>query len=608
MGGLQGVATDIHRMSTELLARGFACQPLVGDVATRPAIMEALATLRDATGEHDAVVIYYTGHGGRCYVADGPGLRPSWSYLVPVGHSFQASFQGIAGFELSAIVREISVRTPNVTVILDCCHSSQMCRGGATRGAEWTYGPLEPETRGPRPLTAMSPAIAASVAALDEKCPSQVESNPLVVRVVATGSSSLALEARERETTGSLLTRFLVEALAQSRKHEPRSWDTIIRWVREQVIGVNRSSMQRSEVEGPRERLPFSLRVAGDLRSRLTVVRAFDGTTCVDGGSLHGLAAGDVLHILETETKVAAEVEVDEVFHGHATVRIRGQHEAKPALVPGSVAVRRTFGRRRPVSLDAGARGLARLSQRVACAPWLSLAVGERDEALHVVLDTAGLHVRGFHRRPVPTTDQGIEALVEDLQALARADVLCEALLRSPGLGLDAGSPTSLVAMVRLPGAEARPLVEGEVLCTGDEVYVDACRTERGGPLHYVNVIEKDVSGRVELVNRSEPAGVQVADQEQRLIGERMGKPPGLPTGWPSVVDERLLPVGQEELIVVVSLRPLDLRPLLEDYPPSPPRRDLPAMPSPGSRPASELGPLWWDVRRFRFDLRPNPR
>ena len=156
-GGLQGVATDICRMRDELEARGFACCDCVGVGATREAIFMALAVLRDTAEEHDAVVIYYTGHGGRCFLADGSGLRPAWSYLVPSGHCFETNFQGIADFELSALVREISAKTPNVTVILDCCHSSQLCRG-AMRGGEWGYRSLGPETRSPRPLSTMPPA------------------------------------------------------------------------------------------------------------------------------------------------------------------------------------------------------------------------------------------------------------------------------------------------------------------------------------------------------------------------------------------------------------------------------------------------------------------
>lgn len=608
--GLTGVRRDVALMREELEARGFRCRELVGEPATRTGILAALEALRGEVRGGDAVVIYYSGHGGQCLVATGEERWPTWSYLVPVDHDFDRCFRGIADFEVSEHARALCEITRNVTVILDCCHAARMVRGAATRGGTrvaYEVADLEAAatrgTRSVKTLMVMPPDIAAAHEELERRRPSVDESNPWVVRVVATASAARAFEVGDR----GVLTAALVEALAESRTRAraSMSWDTIIRRVRERMLERGRSRGQRAELEGPRDRLPFSLRTAGDLRSRLTFFRGSDGSERVEGGRLHGVVVGGELEILSGEREIAARARVVRVYDDNAVVQLRAAVEDGSAPTPeaGSVAVRRTFGEHRTVELDPGAGQLGALRQALAGAPWLRV-VEEPDVGRHRVVRAGDeLRLAGLPLRPWPATSRGIEAVVRELDDLARADVLLAALADPPGLGPDAGSPWVASVMVRSTGDAPRVLGEGEVLQLGDEVYVEVRRDEDWGRAIYVNVIDRGVGGRLALVNRSEPAGVQVRPGRSVVIGRRPEGTPGLRVGWPANVDVRELPCGREEIIVVASLRPLDLRPLLQDCRVGVRRGVVRGATEPPRRPPDEYEPLPWAVARFGFTL-----
>ena len=100
------------------------------DIVTRTKELARYAGIKDgpeparaATRPGDGVVVYYSGHGA---------LLGELQYLVPVdmADSTPTDFRGYLAEELTAAVRALTDVTPNVTVILDCCHS-----GGAVREA-----------------------------------------------------------------------------------------------------------------------------------------------------------------------------------------------------------------------------------------------------------------------------------------------------------------------------------------------------------------------------------------------------------------------------------------------------------------------------------------
>lgn len=592
VGGLLGVLPDVATMRRELEAWGFSCDELTGTAATREGILRALRELVAWARPADAIVIYYSGHGGRGLVVaregDPPG--PKLSFLVPWDIDHEGDFRGILEHELAGIVDDLSLRTPNVTVILDCCHSAGMARGTDVPRA----------LPGPRIMTS---AQLSSLAALDRRPrPLDADGHRGVVRVVATAPGSLAFEFREPERKGGYLTFELCAALAEARQ-VPLPWEAILGQVRERVAERRRSTLQRPEVEGPRWRLPFSLDEPMVDGERSTLVYGSDGAPWMRAGRLHGLCTGDTVEI-QARGSIAATGRVVALLDHAARLELDpGAREPRPPL--GSTVVPRTLAHRRTVRVDPEALGVAGVL--VGLEHSLRLWVVDDDEPADfvVALVDGGLHLSGppwLRRVPRPTTPQGVAALVADLDGLARAEILLAALACPPGL--DGGaSPIDWEVEVKATAPrehEPKPLVPGQALREGTLVYAELRHRSKGMPTLYVNMLDRGVSGRLALVNASEPAGVQLRPEEERWVGRRrQGGPLGVALGWPADVPRGQN--GHETLYFVVSQRPLDLRSLLEG--PQAERAARPLGQTRGS-PAEELEtPLAWTVTRVGFGV-----
>jgi hypothetical protein len=132
--GLTGVDNDITSMEVVLDRWGFACVRCEAASATRAGILDACERLIADAGPEDAVVVYYSGHGGYCRapVEAPPGERPdeAMQFIVPwdIDDSVEGDFRGITSVELSVLFARLADRTRNVTVALDCCHSAHMAR------------------------------------------------------------------------------------------------------------------------------------------------------------------------------------------------------------------------------------------------------------------------------------------------------------------------------------------------------------------------------------------------------------------------------------------------------------------------------------------------
>lgn len=592
VGGLLGVLPDVATMRCELEAWGFECEERTGADATREEILRALHELVAWAQPADAIVIYYSGHGGRGIVVEREGERsgPKLSFLVPWDIDHEGDFRGILEHELAGIVDDLSLRTPNVTVILDCCHSAGMARGTDVPRAV-------PERR------IMTSAQQASLAALDRRPrPLDADGHRGVVRVVATAPGSLAFEFREPGRNGGYLTHELCAALAEARQ-VPLAWEAILGKVRERVAERRRSTLQRPEVEGPRRRLPFSLDEPAVDGERSTLVYGSDGAPWMRAGRLHGLCKGDTVEI-QAGGSIAATGRVVALLDHAARLELDPRADGqRPAL--GSTVVPRTLALRRTVRVDPGALGVEGVLWGLERS--LRLRVVDDDEPADflVALVDGGLHLSGppwLRRVPRPTTPEGVDALVADLDALARSEILLAALACPPGL--DGGaSPIDWEVEVKVTapdGTEPQPLVRDQVLPEGTLVYAELRHRSLGRPTLYVNVLDRGVSGRLALVNASEPAGVQLRAQEERWVGRRRtGGPLGVALAWPDCVPRGHS--GHETLYFVVSQRPLDLRSLLEG-----PRAERAPRSLGQTRgtPADELEtPLAWTVTRVGFGV-----
>ena len=115
----------------------FTLQLCKGLNATRNGILAKYDELIQNTAFNDATVIYYSGHGG---LAVNPKYQPmeDLGVLSPRYHQFivpvdmeetnDEDFRGITSLELSKLLAELTSRSKNVTIIMDCCHSARMSR------------------------------------------------------------------------------------------------------------------------------------------------------------------------------------------------------------------------------------------------------------------------------------------------------------------------------------------------------------------------------------------------------------------------------------------------------------------------------------------------
>ncbi|HWU88188.1 MAG TPA: caspase family protein [Kofleriaceae bacterium] len=254
---------DVERVAEMLSRRGFEVDRLQGPAATRDGILAGYRRLAGALREGDAAVVYYSGHGGMVKVGargDGAPL-PTWlQYIAPTDfdETTEDDFRGVSAWELSLLLEELTAKTDNVTVILDCCHAAQMSRSHATTGAA------------PRAIRRPIRIDAGKhydrvhrdfgpIARLPQR------GNPRAVRLAACGEWQSAFPTSDDQgrPTG-LFTHELLATLDEVGEAEV-SWQVVGAAVRTRVL--RRAPTQRPMVEGPAHRRLFSTLQAARSRS-----------------------------------------------------------------------------------------------------------------------------------------------------------------------------------------------------------------------------------------------------------------------------------------------------------------------------------------------------
>ncbi|HLL21067.1 MAG TPA: caspase family protein, partial [Kofleriaceae bacterium] len=180
---LRGPINDVRSMTGMLQTRGFVVDTRWQ--ATRNDILNGDDALIEASQPGDTAVVYYSGHG---YYALLPGDPRPVQCIAPVDIKSDTEWRGITSWELSIKQKQLTRRTQNVTVILDCCHASHMSREAAAAGAV--------ARALPHPVTV---GIDAYLAAMREQYGEDFDhvdrdGNPDAVRFVATGKSDPAWE------------------------------------------------------------------------------------------------------------------------------------------------------------------------------------------------------------------------------------------------------------------------------------------------------------------------------------------------------------------------------------------------------------------------------
>jgi hypothetical protein len=301
---LRGVEGDLDRMEEALAGHDFTSERLYGAAATRRGVLAALDALASSTAPGDAVVIYYSGHGGeiannrRANRSRGGDLHEPAFYrcLIPtdIRESTATDFRGVLSIELDARVAAIADRSANVTVIVDCCHSEGVFRKGDDDPTLTVEPPVDPDARtytlgAPwlAPIEALRARLRGAGIDPDSLAP---EADPRVVRLAACGLREIAVERGDARGRAGLFTMHLAAVLTELRG-QTTTWLELGRQVRERVMRARRR--QHPVLKGPGARLLFSLDEAP--RGRTLAVVGEPRRPKVGGGAMAGVELDDRL-------------------------------------------------------------------------------------------------------------------------------------------------------------------------------------------------------------------------------------------------------------------------------------------------------------------------
>lgn len=557
-GGLSGVGNDVASMAAVLDRWGFRSVSCEAENASRAGILDAYDRLIHDSDAGDAVVVYYSGHGGYSRPPADLTVAPhrrALQFIVPTDYheSTEDDFRGITSVELSLALARLTEATKNVTVVLDCCHAAHMSR-------DWDRTPK-----------ALSRAVSYRLIAghLDNLLRRErvdrwtAPGNPHAVRIVACAPEQSAYEFHNHDgvRTG-MLTDALTKALGEARTADLRvSWATVIDRVRHQVLTI--MSGQRPDAEGPAQRLLFDVTEADSLTSLPVTVVA--DRLRIGGAALLGVRPGDEFVVMPgqaagpDEHGKLGEVLVDRVDAEAAWGVLRPAGGLAAISLGARAHLVRTAAPVLPVRLVSGPLDLA---AAVDAAPLVRVA--ESDEDSPVAVDCRdGLTVRderGPLHAPRPADASGVRKVVQDLTRLARARALrrlaedIEDTLRTP----------VTVEFGLVVAGEVRPLpTSGAVLHAGQSICLRV-RNDGAERIH-VSLLDIGVAARITVLNPSSPSGVRLEPGAEYVFGSNdlTGIVSGVTLSWPE--DLSAAAPRPETVVVLATSAPVDTR-VLEQH------------------------------------------
>ncbi|HEX4419738.1 MAG TPA: caspase family protein [Kofleriaceae bacterium] len=558
---LRGVDGDVGRMAAMLRERRLAVDVLTGGSATRKNILAGYDALIANAGPELASVFYYAGHGFHA-IDDVEHVR--WQGISPadLGDTKDDDFRGISSWELSIKQAQLAKRTKNVTVILDCCYAAQMSRADGAGDAV------------PRALSyPLQYGLARHRNDLRDLYGSDYDAphphgEPNAVRLVACGQDECAYEYSmpSGEVRGAF-TDALLEVLREVGNAEV-SWAMLDEAIRQRV--ARRFRVQRPDIEGPAQRLPFSLQVQAD--GNQVTIAASGETFRIGAGRLMGATEGDVYGVMPVGAQTyqaraaIAELELVRVFPLYSDARpTRG---ANGALVLPNDAVAMLIKKaaiRHAVKLDVPDGAGAALEAAVVASRTLRLAAPEdaalatlrlRDGALTIEDRLGPLYPATVFPSELPSAVKNLESAVKNLETLSAAQGLREIegeheVFRQE-LELEWGTVENGV-MRRMPD-------HGGVLTLRDRIYAKV--TSKAQRSLYVHVFNIGLRGKIALLTSFAPAGVHVNSAQPEFVFGR--RPDGALLGgglsWPAGLVRDLPRI--DELIVIVTSTAMSLRSL----------------------------------------------
>ncbi|KAK8244645.1 caspase domain-containing protein [Phyllosticta capitalensis] len=603
--GLPGPLNDVRTMKDVLCEQGFEISTCSGESATREGILEAWRRLiNDVSSRDDAVVIYYSGHGGIVEdlngqpdnAEDASRKQQPWRYqfLVPVdfrvnnqwGGSGEedadpdACFTGILDVELENLLRATSDRTRNVTTIFDCCHSGRMARYPSQSDAV------------PRNLPKVQYAtISNHIARLRaaEQWPTgtrlNVEGNKYAVRIAAAASTETAWEHGKSGQWAGVFTEALAKVLRDAGKNGNRSsWRTTLLRVREEV-NID-FPLQNPNVEGLDTRLLFSLK---EVERNALVLKPDEEEGILQAGRVSGVREGNVYALMP----LGAEQPSDEEQIGTATVTdvvgLKAITELSlfagkgpiPSLGVAAFLVREALYKW-PV---AHPEGLDSLVDAVDGSKYLRRQDGSQDSTPLMEFRKDGQNLALVNNqgvllasRSISETDSCPESnaskdLVERAEQLARAQHLLTLTCEDPEEKLEHRIDVML-GTVRARKPERLIDQDGSGLVAhGERVYISL--QNNGTNRVYVSVFNINVAGKVSLISRGRSTGIDLPPNKCDVIGADPSFPTrlrGVPITWPDSIP-MTEPVN-EHIVLIMTDSPVDLK-YLESKPAADFRGDI---------------------------------
>ena len=548
--GLRGVDNDTRRMAAMLDERGFAVDLRVGEAATRAGMLAGYDQLIAASATGDAAVVYYCGHGYHASVAE---EGRSWQCIAPTDlrDGGVTDWRGITAWELSIKQAQLTAKTQNVTVILDCCHSAQLSRSECGSGATPRALPHPVDAGFDRHLAALRATYGPAFDAVDPV------GNLHAVRVVACGQREVAFEAPDQENRyHGVFTEALIDVLGEVGS-APVSWAAIIGAIRARVL--REFVRQRPDIEGPVRRGLFSL-VEHDDPCGVAIALAGDQFR-LPVGRLTGAAIGDVYCVMPAgspihdDARSLAELEITELFA--TTARARRTTAGLP-IPPGVLAV--PLRLRAPtwaVTIDAPHTARPAVEAAIAASPTLRTSrPGELGSlaTVRVANDAVTIDDAGGPLFPPARFPSQLDGVLGQLANLGVAQGIRELEgehgVRAAELAIELG-------IVR--DGRPRPLPDhGGVLGLRDRYYINVER--RGERPLFVHALTISARGKVTLLTHFERGGLVLDRRDPSvMLGQRAdGAVIGVGLRWPEGLTRTGAP-RLTELVVIATLATTDL-------------------------------------------------
>lgn len=545
-----------------LRQRGFEIHRREGPDATRAGILAAYAGLTARTEASDTAVVCYVGHGMTLEIGGhslGRELPPYLQFICPsdFAQTTEDDFRGITAAELSLQLAALTERTPNTTVILECCHAARMSRDiGAAQGRANLALTHEGLTRHLRELRQRHPRIDMLIAT----------GNPDAVRIGAADQfggamsvslpppdvlAALGLDLPAGGWIGAMTLR-LVEILSEIGERQI-TWRSIGEALRARVHS------QRPEIEGPVDRVPFSLTT---VEAAAFSVRdnPYGPGAVLDAGSVLGVSVGDVYGVMPAGSTrldpalAIADITIDQVTAVTSIAsRIDGRGGAT-RLPPHAVAIARSLAFPRPaVRIVCDAVHRPAVEAAVQSSARIRPATAEERHALaelRVEGQWLELHDEIGRLFPPAAYPQSLPDAIGDLENLATAHRL--RILGDQGIAASETSVALLVVEGR--GAHRRIADHGETLVPGTEIAVELIN--HTSQARYGHVFSVGLRKRISMI--SAPGGIKLNperpaycdhDATGAVVGFTLNWPKGLPRDQPRT----------DTVMVVITDKPQDL-------------------------------------------------